>query len=113
MSDAEQTVDEEALRAIASSTRLDILRWMKDPARNFGHQEIGDFDVEGVCVSVIQERAGLSQPAVSAHLKVLYQAKLLTRRKIGPWHFYKRDEEAIRRFLETLTDALQLSRPSP
>ncbi|MEU8248332.1 metalloregulator ArsR/SmtB family transcription factor [Nonomuraea sp. NPDC048916] len=106
MSEAERAIDEEVLRALASSTRLDILRWLKDPARNFGHQEIGDFDVEGVCVSVIQDRAGMSQPAVSTHLKILYQAKLVTRQKIGNWHFYKRDEQAIRRFLETLTDTL-------
>ncbi|TWF78299.1 ArsR family transcriptional regulator [Pseudonocardia hierapolitana] len=99
-------MSEEVFRALASATRLDILHWLKDPARNFGHQEIGDFDVEGVCVSVIQERTGLSQPAVSAHLKILYQAKLLTRQKIGHWHFYKRDDEEIKRFLDTLAEAL-------
>ncbi|GGO83654.1 ArsR/SmtB family transcription factor [Nonomuraea cavernae] len=106
MGDVEQAVDEEILRALASTARLDILRWLKDPAGNFGRQEIGDFDVEGVCVSVIQDRAGMSQPAVSAHLKILHQAGLVTRKKIGNWHFYRRDELAIRRFLDTLSTAL-------
>ncbi|GII77746.1 transcriptional regulator [Sphaerisporangium rufum] len=106
MSDVELRVDAEVLRALASGARLDILRWLKDPAGNFGPQAVGDFDVEGVCVSVIQDRAGMSQPTVSAHLKILHQAGLVTRRKIGPWHFYKRDEQAVRRFLDTLSAAL-------
>ncbi|MFA1540281.1 ArsR/SmtB family transcription factor [Actinomadura monticuli] len=99
---ATRGVDVDVLRALSNQARLDILRWLKDPAANFGHQAVGDFDVEGVCVSVIQERAGMSQPTVSAHLKVLHQAGLVTRKKVGAWQYYKRDESAIRGFAETL-----------
>ncbi|GAA0564938.1 ArsR/SmtB family transcription factor [Actinomadura livida] len=106
MSEVVQGVDLEVLRALSSRARLDILRWLKNPAANFGHQAVGDFDVEGVCVSVIQERAGMSQPTVSAHLKVLHQAGLVTRKKVGAWQYYKRDEAAIRAFTEVLAREL-------
>ncbi|TDE26649.1 metalloregulator ArsR/SmtB family transcription factor [Actinomadura sp. 6K520] len=106
MSEVVQGVDIEVLRALSNRARLDILRWLKDPAANFGHQAVGDFDVEGVCVSVIQERAGMSQPTVSAHLKVLHQAGLVTRKKVGAWQYYKRDESAIRDFTEILAREL-------
>lgn len=96
----------EVLRALANDARLDILRWLKDPTANFGPQAVGDFMVEGVCVSVIQERSGLSQPTVSAHLKILHQAGLITRTKVGPWHYYKRDEQAVREFLDSLSGDL-------
>ncbi|TDB93926.1 metalloregulator ArsR/SmtB family transcription factor [Actinomadura sp. 7K534] len=106
MSEVVQGVDIEVLRALSNRARLDILRWLKDPAANFGHQAVGDFDVEGVCVSVIQERAGMSQPTISAHLKVLHQAGLVTRQKVGAWQYYKRDESAIRAFTENLAREL-------
>lgn len=102
MSETRQPIVGEILRALANDARLDILRWLRDPAANFGPQAVGDFDVEGVCVSVIQERAGLSQPTISAHLKILHQAGLVTRKKVGPWHYYKRNEPAVRHFLESL-----------
>ncbi|MER7542885.1 metalloregulator ArsR/SmtB family transcription factor [Spirillospora sp. NPDC127506] len=102
MSGGARKVDVKVLRALSDQARLDILHWLKDPAANFGHQAVGDFDVEGVCVSVIQERAGMSQPTVSAHLKVLHEAGLVTRKKAGAWQYYKRDEPAIRGFAETL-----------
>lgn len=106
MTETRRPIDAGALRALANDARLDILRWLRDPAANFGPQAVGSFDVEGVCVSVIQERSGLSQPAVSAHLKILYQAGLVSRRKIGPWQYYKRDEAGVRRLLDALRGEL-------
>ena len=106
MNEIGRPIPGEVLRALANEARLDILRWLKDPAANFGHLAVGDFTVEGVCVSVIQERSGLSQPTISAHLKILHQAGLVTRTKVGPWHYYKRDEPAIRRFLDSLSGQL-------
>jgi DNA-binding transcriptional ArsR family regulator len=106
MGDVVQGIEVDVLRALSNRARLEILQWLRDPAANFGPQAVGDFDVEGVCVSTIQERAGMSQPTVSAHLKILHQAGLVTRQKMGAWHFYKRDEGAIRRFAETLLTSL-------
>ena len=79
-----------------------ILEWLKDPHRNFGHQEIGDFDEDGVCVSLIQKKAGLSQSTTSIYLGVLLRAGLVRAKRIGQWTYYQRDEDAIRRFQEAL-----------
>ncbi|MER6628181.1 helix-turn-helix transcriptional regulator [Streptomyces sp. NPDC000987] len=95
-----------ALRALANDARLDIMRWLKDPAAHFNPQSVGSFEVEGVCASTIQERSGLAQPTVSAHLKTLYQAGLVVRTKVGAWQFYKRDEQAVQRLLAALAEEL-------
>lgn len=54
------TIDvNEALKALANPTRLAILNWLKDPRTVFPEQEV-DPETVGVCVSIIQERTGLS-----------------------------------------------------
>ncbi|MBB2914205.1 ArsR family transcriptional regulator [Streptosporangium becharense] len=95
-----------ALRALSNDARLDIMRWLKDPTAHFTPQSVGSFEVEGVCASTIQERLGLAQPTVSAHLRTLHQAGLVVRTKVGAWQFYKRDEQAVRRLLDTLAAEL-------
>ena len=57
------------LKAINNPVRLDILRWLKEPKVNFEvADQLVDADEVGVCVSIIQEKAGLSQSTVSAYL---------------------------------------------
>jgi DNA-binding transcriptional ArsR family regulator len=90
------------LKALSNETRLQILEWLKDPRANFGAQDIGDFDEDGVCVSLIQRKAGLSQSTTSQFLAVLARAGLVRSKRIGQWTFFKRDEEAIRRFSAAL-----------
>ena len=94
----------EALKALDNPTRLAIVGWLKNPGKNFPDQEL-DADQYGVCVSVIQERAGLSQSTVSLYLAALQRAQLVTSQRIGPWTYYKRHEQNIAAFLKKL-DAL-------
>ena len=54
----------------------------------------------------IDQRCGLSQSTVSAHLATLQRAGLISSQKIGQWHFFKRDEATIQAFLEQLRQAL-------
>ncbi|MBW4818406.1 ArsR family transcriptional regulator [Rhodococcus qingshengii] len=89
------------LKALNNPTRLAILGWLKDPRKNFPEQEI-DPEQVGVCVSIIQERVGLSQSTVSLYLAALQRAQLVTSQRIGSWTYYKRDEKNIAAFLETL-----------
>nr|WP_257899402.1 helix-turn-helix transcriptional regulator [Rhodococcus qingshengii] len=91
----------EVLKALNNPTRLAILGWLKDPRKNFPEQEI-DPEQVGVCVSIIQERVGLSQSTVSLYLAALQRAQLVTSQRIGSWTYYKRDEKNIAAFLETL-----------
>ncbi len=91
-----------ALKALANPIRLQILNWLREPHRYFADQEVGDLDVDGVCVSVIQKRVNLSQSTVSQYLTELQRAGLVQSKRIGQWTYYRRDEAGIRRFLEEL-----------
>jgi ArsR family transcriptional regulator len=90
------------LKAISNETRLQILEWLKDPRASFGSQEVGDFDEDGVCVSLIQKKSGLSQSTTSHFLAILGRAGLVRSKRIGQWTYFKRDEDAIRRFADAL-----------
>jgi len=91
----------EALKALDNPTRLAILTLLKDPKTNFPEQE-ADPEQLGVCVSIIQERVGLSQSTVSNYLAALQRAQLVTSQRIGPWTYYKRNEQKINLLLEAL-----------
>ncbi len=102
---------QDVLKALSNETRLRILRWLERPHESFGHQPIGDFETDGVCVSLIQKKAGLSQSTTSAYLAVLHRAGLVTVKRMGQWTYYRRDEAAIRRFLEALEAQLGAKEP--
>jgi ArsR family transcriptional regulator len=81
--------------ALASTRRLQVLEWLKDPRSNFPPQRDGDLVADGVCVLFIADKLGVTQPTATSHLQRLARAGLITSRRIGQWTFYKRDEEAI------------------
>lgn len=92
------------LKALANPTRRQILAWLKDPSAHFSMQA---YPLElGVCAGLIDQRAGLSQSTVSAHLATLQRAGLITSRKVGQWIFFKRNEELISRFIAQLDGGL-------
>ncbi len=93
----------EILKALANETRLNIVRWLKDPRENFPPQGgcLGEpVDLKGgVCCSSIQQKAGVSQSTVSAYLDALQSAGLLLSERHGKWTYYRRNEPAIREFV--------------
>lgn len=100
------TIDvNEALKALANPTRLAILNWLKDPRTVFPEQEV-DPETVGVCVSIIQERTGLSQSTTSIYLAALQRAQLVTSQRIGPWTYYKRHDENIDAFFKALQERI-------
>lgn len=82
-------------RALANERRLRILEWLKDPAAHFPPQVDGDLVADGVCVVLIAEKLGVSQPTATEHLQVLAAAGLLRSKRVRQWTFYRRDEGAI------------------
>ena len=101
MRDEQSMPKDEILKALANPVRLDILNWLKEPEKHFSAQHIS---MEmGVCAGQF-ERCGLSQSSVSAHLAVLTKAGLILPQRVGQWTFYKRNEEAIAAFLNSLSD---------
>lgn len=85
----------EIFKALSNRTRLEIVRGLKDPVKNFPPQDEGDVHTVGVCVSSIQEGVGLSQSTVSDYLATLHRAGLVEVRRIGQWTYYKRNEATL------------------
>ncbi len=95
---------DDVLKALSNPIRRQILASLKDPEQNFPGQ---DHPYEfGVCAGKIDERCGLSQSTVSAHLAILQHAGLITARRVGQWIFYKRNEPAIAAFLDRIGTSL-------
>jgi DNA-binding transcriptional ArsR family regulator len=92
------------LQAIANRRRLQILEWLQDPERHFPPQRDGDLIKDGVCGLLIARKLHVSQPAVTEHLKILWQAGFLKSKRIKQWTFYKRDEKAIKAIKRAISD---------
>ncbi|MFC3606397.1 ArsR/SmtB family transcription factor [Stutzerimonas tarimensis] len=91
-------------KALAHPLRREILLWLKTPEQHFPDQEHSlEF---GVCAGQIDRRAGLSQSTVSAHLASLQRAGLVSSRKVGQWHFFRRNETAILAFIQRIGEQL-------
>jgi DNA-binding transcriptional ArsR family regulator len=95
----------ELFKALSNPTRLQILRWLGEPTTNFAPQEEPAEEV-GVCVKLIQEKAGISQSTASQFMGVLQRAGLVSSRRIGRWTYYKREDERIAELPALLRDGL-------
>ena len=93
------------LQALANANRLQIMVWILTPRDHFEAQIDGDLVDDGVCVGRIVDKIGLSQPTVTAHMKVLADAGLVTSKKIKTWVFYKPVRTEIQPFLPLLETA--------
>mgnify|MGYP003946508191 FL=1 len=99
---------ENALKLLSNPTRVAVLKWLKHPEEAFaGYTQLYPFDQYGVCASLIQDKAGLSQPATSLCLKALHNAGLVEASKVGKWTYYRRAEPRIREITDAVTQSLQ------
>lgn len=87
----------EIAKALSSGTRAKILRWLRDPGRNFESQVEGDLTGDGVCVNLIAAKAGVSQPTASRHLSVLKGVGLVETSRVAQRNYHRRDEAGIER----------------
>ncbi len=74
-----------------------------DPNRLYLLSLIGSSPDGEVCACELVEPLDVSQPTVSHHLKVLYEAGLLEREKRGTWVFYRIVPEQMAALREALT----------
>jgi len=87
--------DDAVFRALANSSRRQILLWLKHPRKHFPPQKDGDLVRDGVCGLLIARKLRVSHPTASDHLKILSQAGLIRGKRIKQWTFYKREEPRI------------------
>jgi DNA-binding transcriptional ArsR family regulator len=93
----------EVFKALSNETRLQILQWLKEPELHFPKPQHGDIHKDGVCVSDIQKKVGLSQSTVSLYLSMLQKAGLIKAKRIGQFTYYQRDEENIKTIMDRLS----------
>jgi ArsR family transcriptional regulator len=91
-------------KALANPVRRQILAWLKEPEAFFSEQ-VHPLKL-GVCAGLIDQRTGLSQSTVSAHLSTLQKAGLVTVQRVGLWNFFKRNEDVIQGFLDHINRGL-------
>ncbi len=72
-----------------------IFRVLGEPARLQILNLIAAQPSHEVCACELVETLGLTQPTVSHHLKVLYEADLLTKERRGTWIYYRLLPEKI------------------
>jgi ArsR family transcriptional regulator len=96
----------DAMRALANERRLQILEWLKNPRAHFRPQIDGDLVRDGVCVVLIAEKLGMSQPTASEHLRILARAGIVRPKRIKQWTFYKRDEARIREIKRAILESV-------
>ena len=93
------------IAALNNPVRRRILEWLKDRS-NFPPALPEHADLEGVCVAYIQEKAELSQSTISNYMGLLKEAGLVVSERHGQFTFYRRDEDAIRAFLNEVEKEL-------
>ncbi|MDT9621032.1 metalloregulator ArsR/SmtB family transcription factor [Lactobacillus mulieris] len=94
-------INEKIFKALANKTRLDILKWLKNPEEEITSVSCDTvrFMMEhrgGICVMDIVTRANMTQSTVSTYLKMLLDAGLLISERHGKWTYYRRNEENIK-----------------
>lgn len=96
---------DKTISALNNPVRRKILAWLKVRS-NFPPALPEHADLEGVCVAYIQEKAGLSQSTISNYMGLLKEAGLVISERHGQFTFYRRDEEAIKAFLNAVKNEL-------
>jgi DNA-binding transcriptional ArsR family regulator len=85
----------DGLSVLAHKGRMDLLNWLREPARHFPPQKDGDLEHDGACSALIAKKWGVAQPTASRHLKLMVDAELLTPTRKKGWTFYRRNEAGI------------------
>jgi ArsR family transcriptional regulator len=85
-----------AFKALGDSARIRILEFLWRPDAACCSLE------DKVCACDVEAMLGLSQPAVSHHMKVLVQAGLVTSGKDGRWVYYRVNRPRFREVAQWL-----------
>jgi len=80
-----------------------IFRVLSEPVRLQMLSLIAAQPSREVCACELAEPLGLSQPTVSHHLKLMYEAGLLKRERRGTWIYYQVLPEKLAMLRESLS----------
>ncbi len=99
---------DDQVKALSNATRIEVLRILNDPAKHFARQESADPAKYGVCVQLIAEHFGVSQPTMSRHIELLKRAGFITAKRQQKWTYCLRDEQALTDYAEWLRLTLKI-----
>ncbi len=83
-------------KCLSNQTRVQIMEWLKEPEKP-PHETLKHFN-DGVCVTYIQEKAGLSQSTISTYLTNMEKCGLLISTRHGKWSYLNRNEQLIEEY---------------
>jgi ArsR family transcriptional regulator, arsenate/arsenite/antimonite-responsive transcriptional repressor len=96
-----------AFKALGDPARIRILEFLWRP-----EAECCSFE-DKVCACDVEGILGLSQPAVSHHMKILVQAGLVTSEKDGRWVYYRINRPRFRELAQWLGQFGKLAATAP
>ena len=96
------------IKALSNGNRLEILRLLIDPAKNFSTQESADPVDFGVCINLIAETLGVAQPTVSRHIEILKRAGFVSVQRYQQWSYCSRDEHSLSNYHQWLQRELAI-----
>ncbi|MDH3858697.1 MAG: helix-turn-helix domain-containing protein [Gammaproteobacteria bacterium] len=99
---------EDQVKALANQTRIEILRLLDCPLEHFAQQESADPVETGVCVQLIAEHFGVSQPTMSRHIELLKRAGFINAKRQQKWTYCSRNEEALMEYADWLKVSLNI-----
>mgnify|MGYP001823680994 FL=1 len=99
---------EDQVKALANQTRIEILRLLDRPLEHFAQQESADPTKTGVCVQLIAEHFGVSQPTMSRHIELLKRAGFINAKRQQKWTYCSRNEEALAEYADWLKASLNI-----
>lgn len=108
MMETSKSMRAKIFKALGNETRLAIFAYVRSreyDCMSEGQEECCvSTDDRTVCVSHISKKfAHIGQAAISQHLKVLHEAGLLKRHKVGSWVYYTIAPQPLRELQEYFT----------
>jgi DNA-binding transcriptional ArsR family regulator len=94
----------ETFKALADPTRLRLVRLLSERAP--GEIEPDECGGGPLCVNALAHRLGITQSAVSQHLRVLRQARLVKGERRGAFVHYSLDQDGASRVKAILRETL-------
>jgi DNA-binding transcriptional ArsR family regulator len=94
----------EIFKALSDPTRLRLVRLLSD--QDPGEAPCGGGGQRFLCVNALAQEVGVSQSAVSQHLRVLRQAGLVYGTRKGSFMHYTLDPVGLEKYKTTLKETL-------
>jgi len=92
-----------AFKALSNPDRFNIAQWLIEPKKNFFSEKI-DIDKEGVTISMIMQKIGLSQSVTSQYIQQLEEAGIITCERKAQFRMCKLNRTYTRQLFESLAD---------